>query len=117
LRRFGSNIKNDWWSCLYDAMQYFRCAFPSITTSPLRNSSIKNDLLALFLLQIRQQDVPVASRNCQVLLNETYWTKDELEKRAKITSEWRRLCNSGCHQDVLLTYLQEEKSQEIIFEF
>src|SRR5579871_3044037 len=64
------------------------------------------------------EDCVSALSNCQVLLNETYWTKDELEKRAKITSEWRRLCNSGCHRDVLLTftYLQEEKSREVIFD-
>jgi hypothetical protein len=55
-----------------------------------------------------------ALSNCQALVNKSYWTKDELEKRSKIAPEFRAFCNAKCRRKVKLEFLQEYRSQEVI---
>ena len=55
-----------------------------------------------------------ALSDCQDLVNKTYWTKDELEKRSKIAPEFRAFCNARCRRKSELRFLQEHRSQEVI---
>ena len=55
-----------------------------------------------------------ALSDCQGLVNKTYWTRDELEKRSKIAPEFRAICNAKCRRKAELRFLQEHRSQEMI---
>jgi hypothetical protein len=54
----------------------------------------------------------IASNQSEISDNETrvkYWTKDELEKRAKVSQLWKDIVNGTCHREPILTYLGEGK--------
>jgi hypothetical protein len=58
--------------------------------------------------QGKNNDEPMRSsgRWCE---KRKYWTKEELEKRAGVSTAWLEVVNAGCHRQVLMKHFREDE--------
>ena len=59
--------------------------------------------------QGKNNDEPMQSsgRWCE---KRKYWTKEELEKRAGVSTAWLEVVNAGCHRQVLMKHFREDEA-------